>query len=80
MILEDNVDSISSPSPSVKIQTMGGKVGLSCKGKPLLGVVNKKHFIIYTLYSGINVGPTLINFGLFSRPYNLIKGPTFIKF
>ena len=33
-----------------------------------------------TLQSGINVGPTLINFGFFSRPYNLIKGPTFIKF
>ena len=33
-----------------------------------------------TLESGINIGPTFINFGFFSRPYSLIKGPTFIKF
>jgi hypothetical protein len=25
----------------VKIQNMGGKVGLRCKGKTLLGIVNK---------------------------------------
>ena len=36
-ILEDSLDSI--PSPSVKIQIMGGKVGLRCKGKTL-GIVN----------------------------------------
>ena len=29
------------PSPSVKIQIIGGKVFLRCKGKTLLGVVNK---------------------------------------
>ena len=29
------------PSPSVKIQIMGGKVCLRCKGTTLLGVVNK---------------------------------------
>ena len=40
-ILEDSLDSISSPSPSGKIQIMGGKVSLRCKGKTLLGVVNK---------------------------------------
>ena len=28
-----------SPSPSVKIQIMGGKVCLKCKGKTLLGVL-----------------------------------------
>ena len=38
-ILKGSLDSI--PSPSVKIQIMGGKVCLSCKGKTLLGVVNK---------------------------------------
>ena len=32
---------IPSPSTSVKIQIMGGKVCLRCKGKTLLGVVNK---------------------------------------
>ena len=40
-ILKDSLDSIPSPSPSVKIQIMGGKVCLRCKGKTLLGVVNK---------------------------------------
>ena len=34
-ILKGSLDSI--PSPSVKIQTMSGKVCLSCKGKTLLG-------------------------------------------
>ena len=32
---------IPSPSPSVKIQIMSGEVCLRCKGKTLLGVVNK---------------------------------------
>ena len=32
---------IQSPSPSVKIQTIGRKCYLSCKGKTLLGIVNK---------------------------------------
>ena len=34
--------SLDSPSPSVKIQIMGGKVCLMCEGKTLLGVENKK--------------------------------------
>ena len=38
-ILKDSLDSI--PSPSVKIQIVGGKVCLKCKGKLLLGVVNE---------------------------------------
>ena len=40
-ILKGSLDWIPSPSPSVKIQIMGGKVFLRCKGKTLLGVVNK---------------------------------------
>ena len=40
-ILKGSLDLIPSPSPSVKIQIMGGKVCLRCKGKTLLGVVNK---------------------------------------
>ena len=40
-ILKGSLDSIISPLPSVKIQIMGGKVCLRCKGKILLGVVNK---------------------------------------
>ena len=38
-ILKGSLDSILSPS--VKIQIIGGKVCLRCKGKILLGVVNK---------------------------------------
>ena len=38
-ILKGSLDPI--PSPSVKIQIMCGKVCLRCKGKTLLGVVNK---------------------------------------
>jgi hypothetical protein len=40
-ILKGSLDSILSPSPSVKIQIMGGKVCLRSKGKTLLGIVNK---------------------------------------
>ena len=40
-ILKGSLDSISSLSPSVKIQTMVGKVCLRCKVKALLGDVNK---------------------------------------
>jgi hypothetical protein len=36
-----NLDSIPSPSPSVKIQNMGWKICLRSKGKTLLAVVNK---------------------------------------
>ena len=39
-ILKGNLDLIPSPSPSVKIQIMGGKVCWR-KGKTLQGVVNK---------------------------------------
>ena len=40
-ILKGSLDSILSPSPSVKIQIMGKKTSLRCKGETLLGVVNK---------------------------------------
>jgi hypothetical protein len=40
-ILKGSLDLIPSPSPSVKIQIMGGKVCLICKGKPLVGVAIK---------------------------------------
>ena len=43
-ILEDSLDSISSPLPSVKMQNIGGKVCLRCKGKTLLDLVNKLFF------------------------------------
>ena len=40
-ILKGSMVSIPSPSTSVKIKIMGGKVCLRCKDKTLLGVVNK---------------------------------------
>ena len=42
--LKGSLDSITSPSPSVKIQIMGGKGCFRCKGKTLLDVVNKLLF------------------------------------
>ena len=36
-ILKGSLDWIPSASPSVKIQIVGGKICLRCKGKPLLG-------------------------------------------
>ena len=41
----------------------------------------EKHILqtpVITLDSGIDIGPTFIIFGFFSKPYGLIKGPTFI--
>ena len=40
-ILKGSLDSIPSPSASVRIQIMGGKVCLRYEGRTLLGVVNK---------------------------------------
>ena len=47
-ILKGSMDSIPSPSPSVKIQIMGGKVYLRCKGKTLLGIV--KNFLFSKVF------------------------------
>ena len=56
-ILKGILDSIPSPSPSVKIQIMGGKVCLMCEGKTLLGIVNKLLKIKSLLTSPSNVLP-----------------------
>ena len=56
-ILKGSLDSIPSPSPSVKIQIMGGKVCWSCKGKTLLDVVNKHLKTKSLLTSPSNVLP-----------------------
>jgi hypothetical protein len=40
-ILKGSLDFIPSPSLSMKIQIMGGKLCLRCKGKILLSVVDK---------------------------------------
>ena len=56
-ILKDSLDSISSPSPSVKIQIIGKKVCLRCKVKTLLGLVNKHLKTKILLTSPSNVLP-----------------------
>ena len=43
-ILKGSLYLIPSPSPSVKIQVMEGKVCLRCEGKTLLGIVNQQRF------------------------------------
>ena len=45
------------PSPSVKIQIMGGNIGLRCIGKTLLGIVNKLLKTKSLLSSSRNVLP-----------------------
>ena len=63
-ILKGSLDSI--PSPSVKIQIMGGKVCLRCEGKTLVGVVNKlletKKFVDITLLPQGNFPDNYLNF------------------
>ena len=56
-IFKSSLDSIPPPSPLVKIQIMGRKAGLRCKGKTLLGIVNKLLKTKSLLTSPINVLP-----------------------
>ena len=65
-ILKGSLDLIPPPSLSMKIQIMGGKVCLRCKGKTLLGVVNKKFIDItqqcFVLLSQVNFPANNLNF------------------
>ena len=63
-ILKGSLDSISSPSPSMKIQIMCGKVCLRCKGKSLLDVVNKFFVFKSLLTTPSNVLPLHLKPGL----------------
>ena len=56
-ILKSNLNWVLSPSPLVKIQIMGGKVYLRCKGKTLLGDVNKLFIFKSLLTTPRNVLP-----------------------
>ena len=56
-ILKGSLDSIPSPSPSVKIQIMGGKVCLRRKVKTLLGIVNKLFVFKSLLTTASNILP-----------------------
>ena len=59
-IFKGSLDSIPSPSPSVKIQIMGMKVCLGCKGKALLGVVNNHQ--CFALMPQVNFPANNLNF------------------
>ena len=56
-ILKGSLDLIQSPSPWLKIQIIGGKVCLRCKGKTLLGIVNKLFVFKSLLKKPSNVLP-----------------------
>ena len=56
-IFKGNLDFFPSPLPSVKIQIMDEKVCLRCKGKKLLGIVNKLFVIKSLLTTPGNVLP-----------------------
>ena len=73
-ILKGSLDSIPSPLSSVKIQIMGGKVCLRCKGITLLGVVNECLKTKSLLTSPRNVLPRLITSSLLSCQYFFTEG------
>jgi hypothetical protein len=56
-ILKGSLNSIPSPSPSVKIQMMGGKVCLRCIVKTLLVIFNKLFVFKSLLTTSSNVLP-----------------------
>jgi hypothetical protein len=56
-ILKGSLNLNPSSLPSVKIQIMGGKICLRCKGKTLLVIVNKLLKTKYLLTSPSNVLP-----------------------
>ena len=72
-ILKGSLDLISSPSPLVKIQIIGGKVFLRCKGKILLGDVNKLFVFKSLLKTPSNVLPQA-NFLPIIRIFNESEG------
>ena len=65
-IFKSSLDSIPPPSPLVKIQIMGRKAGLRCKGKILLGVVYKllktNHHPCFALLPPVNIPNINLNF------------------
>ena len=56
-ILKSSLDWIQSPTPSMKIQIIDGKVCLRCKGKTLLSIVNKLFVFKSLLSSTSNISP-----------------------
>ena len=53
-ILKGSLDLMPSPSTSVEIRIIGGKVCLKCRGKTLLEVVNKLKFIHPAMLPSVN--------------------------
>ena len=60
-ILKGSLDLIPSPSPSVKVQIMVGKVCLRRKSKTLMGIVNKLFVSKSLLTTAKNVLPSHIS-------------------
>ena len=74
-ISKGSLDSFPSSSPSVKIQIMSGRVCLRCKGKTLLGIVNKLLNTKSLLISPSNVLPYYKCIEMFLKrfqPQNLV--------
>ena len=66
-ILKGSPVLIPSPSPLVKIQIMGGKICLRCKGKTLLGIVCIQKFVditqqCFALFPQVNFPANNLNF------------------
>ena len=72
-ILKGSLDSI--PSPSVKIRIMGGKVCFRCRGKTLLGDVDK-HFVFksFALLPQVNTPANNLKFGFLLKVMGLNPG------
>ena len=58
------------------LELLEGAANKVAPAQPLWPELFKQYFVnSNTLDSEINVGPMFINFGIFSRPYGLIKRP-----
>ena len=81
-ILKGCLDSIPSPSPSLKIQIMGGKVCLKCKGKTSLAFVIAQ-FAYYAClpYLLKMASATALNLSLLATDYyTVVAGMVFFNY
>ena len=78
------MDLIPSPSPSVKIQIMSGKVCLRCEGKTLLVIVNKllKTKSLLTSSSNVKLYKKIVQYYFFWKErlvFDLLSKATLVK-
>ena len=74
-ILKGSLDSIPAPSPSVKMQIMGGKVCLSCIGKKYLAFSNGLPQVNFPA-NDLNLKVMGLNPGCLLKYYLLLKQKT----